>query len=523
MHIDLHRQLKCHVISLSENTFGRNLRKYKLKCFWSVPVPPFRETITTIEVITSLSCRPARLTPPSTWIASPRFLHSIVAFGDSHVQVVVLYCKPLNHSDPRDFNNHLMQMGVQQTRLVKLPVIIMGDLNMPVHEFAAWPLLQSEGFDYLQSMYQKKYQQPMPCSCMEVTNHPDTAIFSQSLLPLLDSIQVLDGSWLATHKPVIFTLNVPRNGLFTRHFRYPKQFVTLGIEDLHSAAIAAEPFLGATRTNEDIGDMIEDVLDVAVSENSHILCFNQLPAAFGGRCKPQSPKSFPVHLAIRPGRPGDFEPSVEVMTMTMRRQVKQVRRVQPLDVTPATMQELVTEWQVICKCSAFEDLPFLQWVWRFPELGPAWLHDVLQLMKHQVEMSLKNQAKPWERKLAYLRQLDATEGHSKMAYKTIRGQTKPPVLEVKNSVEGTFLVSPTAEPGHFDLYGDNVRLFDTGFPIKIDDHIFQLCEIDEYSLRICSTDWHHLPEQVVASQIQYFQSPKQIAHSLNQFWNPIWQ
>ncbi len=222
-YIDLCKSKSCHIISMSETaatsamqrTFETNLRKHQMHCQWSVPVQPFRTTITSQEaakgkangtgLISTIPFRPARLPLPSTWTANPRIVHSVVTFGQSHFQLIVLYCKPLSNAEAIDFNNQLMRLAYDQSQHLPLPLIIMGDFNMPVVDFEVWPELADKGFDHLCSIFPKKYHDPMPPSCKEVTN-PDSAIIDPSLLPFICDIDVLESTWFATHRPVTFTL-----------------------------------------------------------------------------------------------------------------------------------------------------------------------------------------------------------------------------------------------------------------------------------------------------------------------------
>lgn len=375
-YIDLCKKNSCHIISMSETAatanmqtnFAANLRKHQMHCQWSVPVQPFRTTITSNEaakgkangtgIISTIPFRPARLPLPSTWTANPRIVHSVVTFGQSHIQVIVLYCKPLSHAEAIDFNNQLMRLAYDQSQHLPLPLIIMGDFNMPVVDFEVWPELAAKGFDHLCSIFSKKYQDTMPPTCKEVTN-PDSAIIDPSLIPFLKDIDVLESTWFATHRPVTFTLNTPHAGLFRQVFRYPKQLVQLGIEDLQDAATDCQTWRCKPKTIEDIGLMIEEVAEhdlyLQSQTQSTPFGFDSLPSTYRGRCQPLTPKKKPIHSAIRPARKGDYEPSCEVLTMKTRRKVKQLRRVQSLslrlkkfetgvDIRPNTSHELILEW-----------------------------------------------------------------------------------------------------------------------------------------------------------------------------------
>ena len=563
-YVNLIKAKTCHLVSLSEtaateimqNHFTASMRKHQMQCQWSTPVQPFRNTITSYEaakgkangtgLISTIPFRPARLQLPNTWTANPRILHSVVSFGQSHIQVIVLYCKPLSNSEAIDFNNQLMRLAYDQSLHLPLPLIIMGDLNMPVVDFEIWPELESKGFEHLFSLYHKKYGCNMPPSCKEVTN-PDTAIISPSLLPHLHDITVLESTWFATHRPVTFSLIPPEKGLFRQLLRYPKQLIHVGIDDLREAATDSLSWRCKPTTIEEVGYMIEEVADHALyiqSKENTMTAKNptRLPFAYRGRCQPIQPKKTPVHAAIRRARHGDFEPSCEVLTMKTTQKVKQLRRLQSFQIRlkkfeqgifkPTTFEELKIEWKVICKSHAFESIPFLHWVQQHPELGPPswplpsypWIFDLSQIVHFQVEAALKADARWVHKKLIYARRIDATgDGFSKQAFRCVRGPGFPPITEIQHSIKRDFLVAPLAEPGHFELYGEKIDEFHSDFPILIDGEIFKICDQNMYCMQVCNTCILELPEQVEAHQTTFAHSPQQIAHSLNQFWNPIWQ
>lgn len=562
-YVSLCQQNSCHVISMSETaataamqvTFESNVRKHKMNCQWSVPVQPFRETITSHEaakgkangtgIISTIPFRPARLPLPSTWNANPRIVHSVITFGQSHIQIIVLYCKPLSHPEAVDFNNELMRVAYDQSLHLPLPLIIMGDFNMPVVDFELWPELADKGFDHLCSIYHKKYQTVMPPSCKEVTN-PDSAIVAPSLLPFLREIEVLESTWFATHRPVTFTLQPPDQGLFRQIFRYPKQIVQLGIEHLEEAANDSRNWRCKPNTIEEIGVMFEEVADHALylqSQQDSTRGLRTLSSAYRGRCQPQQPKQKPIHAAIRHARNGDYEPSCEVLTMKTRQKVKQLRRIQSfclrlkkyengIDIKPSTFHELSLEWAAICKCHAFDAKPFLHWTQSIPELGiplwplPShqWTFDLSQIVHYDVEASLRKNAKWYHEKLIYARRIDASkEGHSKQAFRYVRGPSNPPVTEIQHTIEKDFLVVPLDELGHFEIYGDKIDDFDKNFPVLVQGEIFRICHMDIHCMHISSHTIRELPEQVVVKQTTFAHSPQQIAFSLNQFWNPIWQ
>lgn len=182
-----------------------------------------------VALLSSIASRKAELEADPTWNLSTRILHCIVYIRATPVQIVVVYCKPSNSPDSLDFNKKLLTHAWTQVRKLKIPFIIMGDFNMPIPTFDVWETMKSAGCQHLEDMYVARYQVSMPHSCASATN-PDMAILSAELTPWLSDITVMEEGWLATHRPIIFSLTVPDQGPFQARYRQPKQLVDLCLD-----------------------------------------------------------------------------------------------------------------------------------------------------------------------------------------------------------------------------------------------------------------------------------------------------
>eukprot|EP00435_Cladocopium_sp_Y103_P072326 s1543_g39.t3 len=244
---DLFVKRNCHVITMSETAatevvqkkVSAQLKAVQAKVLWSPPVPPLSDTTqglahhrgkaSGVAIAAVVPLRPSRLVPPGDWSLSTRFLYTIVQVGQSHVQVVTLYCRPSSLAGAAEYNDELMNHAIRQIGLLPLPFVILGDLNQHVQSFEAWNFLEAQGCRSLDSLHTRLFGVEMPMSCKSATR-PDNAILSSRLAPWVSDIRVFD-SELATHKPVFFTLNLPGPVLFSYHLRFPKSMVELDIDD----------------------------------------------------------------------------------------------------------------------------------------------------------------------------------------------------------------------------------------------------------------------------------------------------
>ena len=61
------------------------------------------------------------------WMTSARIVHNVLRLGESHIQLIALYCRPATGQQASLFNQ-LMDVALAQAKLIPLP-LVMGDLN----------------------------------------------------------------------------------------------------------------------------------------------------------------------------------------------------------------------------------------------------------------------------------------------------------------------------------------------------------------------------------------------------------
>ena len=563
MYIDLANIHECDVISLSETAatditqrnFSKLVGKHKLRCHWSPPVQPFRNTITGkphekgrasgVCLCTTLPFRPCRNKFDAKWIASTRIIHSIVKAGNLHIQVLTLYCKPTSSGAAVIFNQELMNYVMTQIELVPLPFIIMGDFNMDLDRFDCWPALESKGCRCLPQLHQRLMGTPMPATCKDVTI-PDNAIISSTLVPFVTRVQVLKDTGIPTHHPVIFDLSLPAQGLFRHRINFPRQFTELGLDeaDFDNAYNIARESLPLPNSIEEWGHNLDSLADIAIQNcpKMHKQGVHSLPLPFKGRCRIKQVTKCPVQSSTKKGWNGVFEPSTEVLTMATRRKITQLRRIQSLmrrlfkleavdHIPDNTTKELRSEWVAIHRSTAMGK-PFLFWIQDFPDItlptypmpGANWLHDVAQLVQHIVESDLQLDKKYFQDSLKYQRHVDQKYASSKNAFKQIRGNDRPPLTEIKEVIQDLVKVIPLEDSHHIEIFGEFTKRLSLQFPVSIGDLSARVLAIEEDAaiLDLGEETWTGA-EDAHLTQHVFSCDPLEIANQLNSFWLPIWQ
>eukprot|EP00435_Cladocopium_sp_Y103_P074345 s105_g48.t1 len=556
---DLIKKFGIHVVTMSETAatavaqkkFTYDMRASKSKMLWSQPVPPLSETrlghathrgkAAGVAIAATVPIRPSRVPLPEEWSTCNRILHAVVKMGQSHCQLVVLYCRPVCGQGAIDFNNRLLEAALHQVDQIPLPYIILGDMNMDVDAFEAWPFLASKGCRSLDQLHQRLHATCMPFTCKQATR-PDNAIVSPALVPHVKSVSVLEATWFATHAPVLFQIDLPGHNLFSLHLRFPKSFVELCIDDQDWTDMTDQQCdLSSATTIEEWGRAVEKQVDATLRKGRGSV--PRLSRAYRGRCQNVRFVKCPIGSPTKKAWLGSFEPTTEVVSMSTRRQVTQVRRIESLQqrlakfarqgpTTPNTLTELQQEWKAILRSHCFGSMPFLHWICSWPEIcWPAWplpdaewLYQVLQITRFQVEAALKRDEQIQKLKHAFHRQLDRS-CNNKKAYATVRGPGLPRVSEIGRKVSFEAVVVNEDSSRHHRVYADqaDIAMLSHDFPIAIGHIQAQVVEIECHSFTATTHEEVHLwEEDIPVIQHQFLISPGDIAKQLDAFWKPIW-
>ena len=557
LYVDLLRSSNSQFVSCSETSateavqkaFAVSLRGAKVKSLWGPPVAPSKITLSGIPslkgkasgvaLLGTQPMRPSRQPFPDDWKTTTRALHSVLQLGCSHIQVMVLYGQANNCPYAMEFNNQLMDFALGQLSQVPLPWIVMGDFNCKPEDFTAWAQLEAKGCQHLLQLHTKLKATDMPASCKSSTN-PDNAIFSPALTSLVHDIQVLDSSWLATHRPVCFRLRIPSNGLHCHRLRFPKSFVDLGIteEDLELAVQSMQPLPEISSLRE-WGELVESVVDTALRSSD--VGVPHLPKAYRGRCVPVKPLQMPIHSPVRKASHGDYEPKFEVVSFASRRKVKQMRRIDSLvnrlkkletmgPSTPTTLQEIQHEWEVILRCTAFGS-SFLHWAlsWHamdfpaWPLPSATWTSGLAQLVRHHTDAAIYQDSLVLRDRLNFAREIDKKSSH-KQAYAAVRGPGNPPVVELQSKSTFEAIAVQTDDAAIWDLFVDanEVSTVCPSQPVFVDGVSCRLLHVHSHHLTV-HCQGYQIPESCTVEQHRFHFAPDTIGSCLNEFWQPIWQ
>lgn len=551
----LTKRHQCHFIGAAETsatkpvqvTFGRQMRK---SCYFSAftPAAPSLRARADHQIsrrgkATGCACfsvtpvRQPRCPPLQDSGMDLRSLHVIA--DDWQLQIVILYGLAQSNPGAQEFNEQLLALAAQRVQQVNLPAIIMGDLNSDVFKMSTTSLLARRGFLHLQQVFQAQNGYAMPPTCKDATN-PDTAFLSAELIPRLHNIHVLQEPLFDAHKVILFSLTSTTGNLYKQVWPRPRPFTDfpLTLEQLEAADKDLQQF-PVPRTLEEWGTRVEQTVDVAlrklpVGANMP----RSLPKAFQGRCQPQKPKCVLVTSMTPKARHGEFEPAHEVHCVATAGMIKQLRRIQSLKRKLNLQQDhsaLVLEWRCILRFR-FRGRSFVNWMSSMPELfpvpwklpHPSWLYDLDQLWRHEVQSAVQHDHKVFCDKLACREQLDAKQGHHKLAFASVRGFT-PSLESVEQHIEQQAILVPLScrvqSKSHqrYEAFVEDAAEFQKGQSLQLDHQQGWLHDTHEHSIIVSCPKPPQDLNNVRVQQGVLVTDPDRICQHLSSFWQPIWQ
>lgn len=253
------------------------------------------------------------------------------------IQLLIVYALPATQNGTSSFNSDLLAAAIQASSLLPLPCIILGDFNGDPFKWNSGNSLKQQGFWDLRALHQRLHGAPMPPTCRGVTT-PDNALLCPRASSWVTEVQVLTDEHFDWHKVVTFTLQLQADDAFVQSFRMPDTFLKLPMKDndLHDAYHMLTQKNGVPPDLEAWGKQVEQSADLAYrwfqvkDQGCPLPATLGMPKKFRGRCQPTQLVNHPVKSHFKKGRPGDYQPAIEVHTNNTQAKVKQIRRLHAL-------------------------------------------------------------------------------------------------------------------------------------------------------------------------------------------------
>ena len=551
-----------HLIAAAETTatletqtsFSGIARQIGYNTIWSPPVMPQkirldgqasrRGRVGGVALFSKFPCRRSWDSLPKPWDTSTRIVHSLVQFGHLWVQVFVIYGLAMPNKGAKDFTDELFHQACEQSRLLPLPTIFIGDFNQDVHSLADFPWLHDMGYRSLQQIFREKYLEEMPPTCKEATS-PDTAIISPDLIHLIDKISVVKTGLFDTHDPVIFRLNIPKNQLCRHKIPLPHSWIEFPVTKSDLQEFENDIDWDEIKNLQDWGEAMEGMVDMVLQidhdENPKVAIVPKLPKRCKGRCKPVSLKKFPIPGPVKQAWNGHYNPTQETHTIHFKRMVRQLRRITSLKkrvqklngytvIWHRTIQDILTEWNVITS-TVFQGTPFWKWIQNFPELQPVpwdfptdqWLHLLEQLAKFEVDKIAIDERKIQKNIQAFRHQTDCKDANKSEAFAKTKGVQFKPFNCTKTEISELGYIADSNFDRVFEVFVSHPEDFHIGMPVKVEQYVARLIGKDCSALTIeFPQPFSPEGETVSVTQtIEHTDLPV-IFDQLWEYWNQFW-
>ena len=565
---DLLNNHNCDLIALAETSatietqkdFSFQVKKMGAKVLWSDPVAQQRTKLDGTAckrgkaggtaLITKLTARPSRHSTTPDWQVTTRLLHSIVQLGGTHVQFFVIYGATQSISNATSFTEKLIQEAIDRSKMLPLPAVFLGDFNMSVSDSESFEPLFKQGYQPLQAIHRRLLGSEMAFTCNEATS-PDTAVIHPLLVPRVRHIEVLKSKLFDVHDPVIWTIDLPCEPLSLRRFNVPKTWSDFPItnEDLYQTWIDEFAHLEPAQDFHVWCQKVEQLVDATLRKQHQkdpiLNPTKRLPWNYRGRGKIKSATQHPIQSRLKKGRHGDYEPDTEVHAIRTKRIITQFRRIQSLrrrvnkisllsEIWPRTWTSLQQEWNCIVNDRSLGTL-FALWAQENPAIGVLpfvtptlqFLITLEEAMKPVVDEIVYQDGQIRQRLYAWDQHLDHTT-HSKKAFATARGSSKPPLNRIATHFcdDGLLMDPPNwddaSESWIAEIAVGYPKKFDPLFPVKIESNDWWIQSTTQHSLKVTSKHKGFLPDDITVSQKREHFDHQTIFSELTGYWKQFW-
>lgn len=341
--------------------------------------------------------------------------------------------------------------------IYRIPFVIAADLSQDIHTLSAWKAFEhlgcKEGFEYARSRLGKE----LPPTCRNATRF-DSFIFHPALLDTVCDMWVGPEHLFADHSPIYARFKVTGNAKIKKKLFVPTDWSGLAFDKKlfasHYLRQAQELFLqshiDSSSTPEQKMHMwsrtLERALDATIrqmnSEDPVQYPLKNLPRKFQGRCAPPRWIVETPTRSVKNDVTGLFNPASEPTALRNCNKARQTRRLMSLlrqlnrkitlhqdwqSIPQACRLNMQKEWDCIRKAQGygvswerwvlgFEAVPFLPL--EVPSI--SLLHNLVQLTKHDAEISFRQEEK--NRRLAnrHMIQIDQKENNGSLVFKAMR-------------------------------------------------------------------------------------------------------
>ena len=566
--------LQCHTYALSENSatstvqteMEAKFRSSGIRSQWSPPVAPHaactydtakRGQASGVSIHSHYPISSVQMSLDDN-IDPTRIMSSIVRLGPWHINLIVLYGIPCCHARSKDNTDKLLCQAARHAEQLRLPAIIMGDLNHPTSSLRSMQILAQQGYKTTFELYQTFYGETMPPTCRETTCN-DQIIVHPKLLTFLNHIQVDKRKTFSDNDPVICTFQLPGNLPETLTVKHPATWIPFDPQTEY-ISIAFEKYAkqkGLPLVQQDhmkpndLADAliqwteaVEQSVDWAIkmqhADNPEKYPAEKLPRNARGRAKQQKIVKKPLISCLKSSCEGQYTPKTNGHTVLLAQKVKQVRRIQSLYYRWTKLQhlenayvehrlQLQQEWKSILKAAGYKPT-FAHWCANIPEVGwcplhlptPEYLHLVMQFARQECDQLAAKVSSHTRKTTRYDNLFDKPQDIYAKSAKKVKTTSPDIVQELRDRLSLPAKVIQNIG-GLITLKVESTCVLQPHLPISYAGLEANINDITPDTVDITLHDFDDsLPAEGLILQEQCHTHPEVVASKLDEFWGQFW-
>ena len=427
--------------------------------------------------------------------ATCRFTDAIIRVKPNlPVYTCAIYGPPENNTTLVDAEKVFVaaaKPGVERATSFKGPAVITGDLNKELHEVPFWPLLQRKGWVDCAMLCHQRFGTPLHATCRDRTRK-SFILANPIIAQYLTDCKTINEHMFDSHPVLQATFEIDASIQYRQVWSLPRSLDDqhFDAEKFNISAIAhcdGRKWKFQNALNEKDADEAIRQFAITFEESAVDACIDAegnpavIPQDCKKKCRSRIKKLAPIVAPVlKQGGSGDFTVPVCQPSISIRRHVKQLRRVQSLHRQLEAHERGGTEdsnikcqqlWLKICSANGFKH-GFQHWVlWHFGMFVPTVLPTseyAQELYMHfqqfvQEEVAHERQARSSFRRLQLLEDIG---GGGRTIFRSVRDPTPPPPSYISFKKCQKIQKQRWKKEGNHRILYQGQCVLDAGLPIQ---------------------------------------------------------
>ena len=484
--------------------------------------------------------------------ATCRFCDAIIrAKPNLPIYVCSVYGPPENNTILADAEKVFVaatRPGVERATAFKGPAIITGDFNREMHEVPFWPLLQRKGCVDCAVASHERFQTTLDATCKDRTRR-SFVLANPIMAQMLQNCQTAHEHMFDSHPVLQVTFDIDANVAYKSVWSLPRslddqkiQPETAEYEAATSCQRRFEKFQKALHERDPDEALKQFALSFEETMSKSVVDVQgypaKAPAGCWKRCRNRLRKMAPIAAPIlKRGGDGDFNIPICQPSISVRRHVKQLRRIQSLSRQVEAWNRSGSEdagakcahlWTRICEANGFEH-GFQHWILtQFDMFVPTalpcieYIRALYEMFQEHVvaEVTSERNARCSFRRQQLLE--DVGRG-GRLIYRSVRDVGPPPLTFIGVTKEQQIPAQRWSKGGKCKLLYKRPCVLDVGLPVKFQNQTAVLESVDDKFLHL---DRHVVckhPGELTIQQEHNTADPLEMQQHVAEAWGALWQ